>query len=82
MALSPVATDQPLHRSDIPVFVADYVLIRYGTGAIMAVPAEDERDWDFATPTVSPLSGPPDPPEDSRAGAWTGEGIKENSRIP
>ena len=30
------------------MFVADYVLMGYGTGAIMAVPAEDERDWDFA----------------------------------
>ena len=32
----------------IPVFVADYVLMGYGTGAIMAVPGQDQRDWDFA----------------------------------
>jgi leucyl-tRNA synthetase len=38
----------PVNDEKIPVWIADYVLISYGTGAIMAVPAHDERDWDFA----------------------------------
>ena len=38
----------PVTGERVPVFVADYVLMGYGTGAIMAVPAQDERDWDFA----------------------------------
>ncbi|MEI7482856.1 MAG: leucine--tRNA ligase [Elusimicrobiota bacterium] len=38
----------PLNGAKIPVWIADYVLMTYGTGAIMAVPAHDERDWDFA----------------------------------
>jgi leucyl-tRNA synthetase len=38
----------PVNDKKIPVWIADYVLISYGTGAIMAVPAHDERDWDFA----------------------------------
>ncbi|OQA63253.1 MAG: Leucine--tRNA ligase [Spirochaetes bacterium ADurb.Bin269] len=38
----------PVNGTKIPVWVSDYVLISYGTGAIMAVPAHDERDWDFA----------------------------------
>ena len=39
----------PVTGARIPVFVADYVLMGYGTGAIMAVPGQDQRDWDFAT---------------------------------
>ncbi|MDR1195644.1 MAG: leucine--tRNA ligase [Endomicrobium sp.] len=38
----------PVNAKEIPIFVADYVLTGYGTGAIMAVPAHDQRDWDFA----------------------------------
>ncbi len=38
----------PVNGARIPIWIADYVLISYGTGAIMAVPAHDERDWDFA----------------------------------
>jgi leucyl-tRNA synthetase len=38
----------PLNGKRIPIWISDYVLISYGTGAIMAVPAHDERDWDFA----------------------------------
>ena len=38
----------PVNGKEIPIFISDYVLMSYGTGAIMAVPAHDERDWDFA----------------------------------
>ncbi|MEG0229767.1 MAG: class I tRNA ligase family protein, partial [Oscillospiraceae bacterium] len=38
----------PVNNKEIPIFVSDYVLMTYGTGAIMAVPAHDTRDWEFA----------------------------------
>lgn len=38
----------PVNNREIPIFISDYVLVSYGTGAIMAVPAHDNRDWDFA----------------------------------
>ena len=37
-----------MNGDSIPVWISDYVLVSYGTGAIMAVPAHDDRDWDFA----------------------------------
>jgi len=46
--LSGVRAINPVSGKEIPVFISDYVLVSYGTGAIMAVPAHDERDWDFA----------------------------------
>ncbi len=46
--LNGVSAINPVNGKEIPIFIADYVLITYGTGAIMAVPAHDERDWDFA----------------------------------
>ena len=45
----------PVNKSKIPVFIADYVLMGYGTGAIMAVPAHDQRDWEFATKYNVPI---------------------------
>jgi leucyl-tRNA synthetase len=69
----------PFNRREIPLFVADYVLMGYGTGAIMAVPGEDQRDWEFAKahgldiiPTVSR-------PANWNGEAYTGDGIKINS---
>ena len=51
----------PVNGKPIPIWVADYVLISYGTGAIMAVPAHDQRDWEFATkfnlPIIQVISG-------------------------
>ena len=46
--LDGVMAINPVNGEEIPILIADYVLITYGTGAIMAVPAHDERDWDFA----------------------------------
>ena len=46
--LEGVTAINPLTGSEIPIFISDYVLISYGTGAIMAVPAHDTRDWEFA----------------------------------
>ena len=46
--LDGVAAINPVNGREIPIFVSDYVLMGYGTGAIMAVPAHDDRDWEFA----------------------------------
>ena len=46
--LEGVAAINPVNGKQIPIFVSDYVLMGYGTGAIMAVPAHDDRDWEFA----------------------------------
>ncbi|MBQ8545818.1 MAG: leucine--tRNA ligase [Clostridia bacterium] len=46
--LDGVKAINPVNGKEIPIFISDYVLATYGTGAIMAVPAHDERDWDFA----------------------------------
>lgn len=59
----------PATGQQIPIFVADYVLMGYGTGAIMAVPAEDARDWEFAKafglPYVRTVQPPADHDEDT-----------------
>ena len=69
----------PMDGRKIPVFTADYVLTGYGTGAIMAVPGEDERDFEFAATFELPVIRTVRPPEDFTGGAWTGEGEKINS---
>ena len=48
VCISGISAINPVNGKEIPVWVSDYVLMSYGTGAIMAVPAHDERDWDFA----------------------------------
>ena len=53
----------PFTGEPVPLYVADYVLMGYGTGAIMAVPAEDERDWAFATIHELPIVRTVQPPE-------------------
>jgi leucyl-tRNA synthetase len=69
----------PVNDQAIPVFTADYVLMGYGTGAIMAVPAEDERDWEFAQAFELPYVRTVEPPADWAGGAWTGPGRTINS---
>ena len=68
----------PASGEKIPVWVADYVLAAYGTGAIMAVPAEDERDWEFAETYDLPIVRTVQPPPDHE-GPWLGEGPSINS---
>ena len=68
----------PVNGEKIPIWIADYVLISYGTGAIMAVPAHDERDYEFAVkydlPIREVVSG-----GDISAEAYTGDGVLVNS---
>ena len=69
----------PTSSTRIPVFVADYVLMGYGTGAIMAVPGQDERDWEFAERFDLPIIRTVQPPPDFDGEAYTGEGPAINS---
>jgi leucyl-tRNA synthetase len=69
----------PVTDAKIPVFVADYVLMGYGTGAIMAVPGQDERDWEFAERFGLPIVRTVQPPEGFAGEAYTGEGPAINS---
>ena len=73
----------PLTGAPIPIWVGDYVLATYGTGAIMAVPAHDERDFDFACrqglPIPTVIAGPEGAPTDPPSAAYTGAGTMINS---
>jgi leucyl-tRNA synthetase len=69
----------PVNGKRIPIWVADYVLIGYGTGAIMAVPAQDQRDYEFATRYDLPIIRTVQPPDDFDGEAWVGDGICINS---
>jgi len=69
----------PFSGAEIPLFVADYVLMGYGTGAIMAVPGEDQRDWDFARQHGLPIIETVKRPEGWAGEAYTGDGVKINS---
>ncbi|MBM9621643.1 leucine--tRNA ligase [Streptomyces zhihengii] len=69
----------PVTGERVPVFVADYVLMGYGTGAIMAVPGQDERDWEFAEAFGLPVIRTVQPPEGWEGEAFTGQGPAINS---
>ncbi|MCV7214753.1 leucine--tRNA ligase [Mycobacterium crocinum] len=69
----------PADGQQVPIFIADYVLVGYGTGAIMAVPGHDQRDWEFATtfglPIKEVISG-----GDISEAAYSGDGALVNSQ--
>ena len=69
----------PVNGERIPVFIADYVLAGYGTGAIMAVPAQDDRDWDFAEAFDLPIVRTVAVPDGFDGKAYTGDGVAVNS---
>jgi leucyl-tRNA synthetase len=71
----------PVNGAQIPVFIADYVLAGYGTGAIMAVPGQDERDWEFAEVYDLPIVRTVQPPSTFDGKAYTGEGPAVNSQF-
>jgi leucyl-tRNA synthetase len=74
-----VTAVNPVNGRELPVFIADYVLTGYGTGAIMAVPGEDTRDFEFAQVFGLPVVRTVQPPEDFEGGAYTGTGPMINS---
>ncbi|MGA2090813.1 MAG: leucine--tRNA ligase [Endomicrobiales bacterium] len=70
----------PVNGSKIPIFTADYVLTGYGTGAIMAVPAHDQRDWEFAKKYALPIIEViHSPASDVSRHAYEGDGVMVNS---
>ena len=69
----------PANQERIPIWIADYVLMGYGTGAIMAVPAQDERDWAFAEVFDIPIVRTVQPPANFDGKAYTGDGPAINS---
>ncbi|HBL17744.1 MAG: leucine--tRNA ligase [Elusimicrobia bacterium GWA2_69_24] len=78
----------PVNGRKIPVWIADYVLANYGTGAIMAVPAHDQRDLDFAVKYELPVRKVVEPPAGSggdpdlfKKTAYTGDGVAVNSGV-
>ena len=72
----------PFNGEEVPLYVADYALVEYGTGAVMAVPAHDERDFAFAKKYNLPLKvviQNPENPSDCKTEAFTDDGILINS---
>jgi leucyl-tRNA synthetase len=74
-----VTATNPVNGQQIPVWAADYVLADYGTGAIMAVPAQDQRDWDFAKAHDLPIVRTVATPVDWEGEAYVGSGPAINS---
>jgi leucyl-tRNA synthetase len=72
----------PVNNGKIPIWIADYVLASYGTGAIMAVPAHDTRDFEFATKFNLPIVQVVEPPSGKEWKGFTDDGISVNSTGP
>lgn len=71
----------PATGKPIPIWVADYVMMGYGTGAIMAVPGQDDRDWEFAEKFGLPIIRTVQTPDDFDGKAFTGDGVAINSEF-
>ena len=72
----------PATGGKIPIWIADYVLAGYGTGAIMAVPGGDQRDFEFAAKFSLPVIRTVQPPADfDGASAWVGDGTVDQQRL-
>jgi len=71
----------PANEEKIPIWIADYVLLGYGTGAIQAVPAHDERDLEFARKFDLPIRQVVQPPGDEDPIGFVGDGVAVNSPI-
>jgi leucyl-tRNA synthetase len=69
----------PVNGKKIPIWIADYALLTYGTGCVMAVPGQDERDWEFATKFKLPIVRTVEPPKDFKGEAYLGDGPAINS---
>ncbi len=87
--LKGIKATNPVNQKDIPIFISDYVLMSYGTGAIMAVPGHDTRDWEFATkfnlPIIEVVAGGDVTKEaytDSANGTLVNSGIIDGLKVP
>ncbi len=69
----------PVDGREIPIFIADYALMGYGTGAVMGVPGEDQRDWEFAEKYGMDIIRTVEPPADFVGQAYVGDGPAINS---
>ena len=69
----------PLNGNRVPIYIADYVLMGYGTGAIIAVPGQDQRDWEFATKYGIDIIRTVQPPDDWAGEAYLDDGPTINS---
>jgi leucyl-tRNA synthetase len=69
----------PVNNERVPIYIADYVLMGYGTGAIMAVPGQDQRDWDFATKYGLDIVRTVQPADGWEGEAYLGDGPTINS---
>ena len=74
-----VYATNPATGAKMPVYATDYVLADYGTGAVMGVPGQDQRDWEFATSFDLPIVRTVQPPADFDGEAFSGEGAAINS---